>query len=223
MPNQSTRAGAGSSWPLRVGLGLCVTALVIVGFQLKHDHRSPAASTTTLHATPTTRRRATTSNGPSSSTTRQHRPHNPRHVDEFATALRQHDGIQATRRRVPILDGRADSRYASNDTTTTSATTTTTPALSAIGHCTVLEIGDSLGNDIGWGLARQLGHDHDCDSCRPTVFDRTPHTVVLRLAEKREGTARSVQTATRDHHLRANDEQNLRVNGQVWRLDRRRG
>ena len=25
-----------------------------------------------------------------------------------------------------------------------------------IGHCTVLEIGDSLGNDLGWGLSREL-------------------------------------------------------------------
>jgi hypothetical protein len=55
MTNESTRAGAGPSWPLRVGLGLCVTALVIVGFQLKDAHRSPAATpTTTLRSTPTT-------------------------------------------------------------------------------------------------------------------------------------------------------------------------
>ncbi len=26
----------------------------------------------------------------------------------------------------------------------------------AVGHCTVLEVGDSLGNDLGWGLAREL-------------------------------------------------------------------
>ena len=25
----------------------------------------------------------------------------------------------------------------------------------------MLEIGDSLGNDLGWGMARQLGHDHE--------------------------------------------------------------
>ena len=30
-------------------------------------------------------------------------------------------------------------------------------AVRAVGHCTVLEIGDSLGNDLGWGLARELG------------------------------------------------------------------
>ena len=29
-------------------------------------------------------------------------------------------------------------------------------SISPVGHCTVLEIGDSLGNDLGWGLAREL-------------------------------------------------------------------
>jgi uncharacterized protein len=29
-------------------------------------------------------------------------------------------------------------------------------APAAVGHCTVIEIGDSLGNDLGWGLARQV-------------------------------------------------------------------
>jgi hypothetical protein len=28
--------------------------------------------------------------------------------------------------------------------------------ISAVGQCTVVEIGDSLGNDLGWGLARQV-------------------------------------------------------------------
>ena len=47
-------------------------------------------------------------------------------------------------------------------TASTSPTTTVLPDTVArsIGHCTVLEIGDSLGNDLGWGMARQLGHDH---------------------------------------------------------------
>ena len=29
-----------------------------------------------------------------------------------------------------------------------------------VGHCKVLEIGDSLGNDLGWGLARELASTH---------------------------------------------------------------
>jgi hypothetical protein len=49
-------------------------------------------------------------------------------------------------------------------TVTSTSTTTTVPSdigARSIGHCTVLEIGDSLGNDLGWGMARQLGHDHE--------------------------------------------------------------
>ena len=29
-----------------------------------------------------------------------------------------------------------------------------------VGHCKVLEIGDSLGNDLGWGLSRELASTH---------------------------------------------------------------
>src|ERR1039458_2756595 len=65
MLSESTRKGAGPSWPLRVGLGLCVSALVIVGFQLKDEHHSPAAeATTTSHTTTTT---TTTSSGTTTS------------------------------------------------------------------------------------------------------------------------------------------------------------
>ena len=46
----------------------------------------------------------------------------------------------------------------STATTTTATTTASRPVpVRAVGHCTVLEIGDSLGNDLGWGLARELG------------------------------------------------------------------
>jgi hypothetical protein len=50
----------------------------------------------------------------------------------------------------------------SSSTPSTSTTTLPPPDSGAhsIGHCTILEIGDSLGNDLGWGMARQLGHDH---------------------------------------------------------------
>src|SRR5665213_1375607 len=71
MPGESTRTGAGPSWPLRVVLGLCVTALVVVGFQLKDGHRSPAATpTSTMHVTPsTTATPPTRKNGTASTTT----------------------------------------------------------------------------------------------------------------------------------------------------------
>src|ERR1019366_7660265 len=76
MLSESTRQGAGPSWPLRVRLGICVSGLVIVGFQLKDEHRSPAAeATTTSHTTttPTTTTSAsgtTTTAAPATSTTR---------------------------------------------------------------------------------------------------------------------------------------------------------
>lgn len=45
-------------------------------------------------------------------------------------------------------------------TTTTGGSTTAAPPVHSLAvrapHCTVLEIGDSLGNDLGWGLQRQL-------------------------------------------------------------------
>ena len=36
----------------------------------------------------------------------------------------------------------------------------------AVGHCTVLEIGDSLGNDLGWGISRHLSARQASTSCR---------------------------------------------------------
>jgi len=33
-------------------------------------------------------------------------------------------------------------------------------ATRAIGHCTILEIGDSIGSDLGWGLERELASTH---------------------------------------------------------------
>ena len=53
---------------------------------------------------------------------------------------------------------------ASNLSTTTSTPSTSAPVsqvpIRTIGHCTILEIGDSLGSDLGWGLARELASTH---------------------------------------------------------------
>jgi uncharacterized protein len=107
-----------------------------------------------------------------------------------------------------------------NDTTTSSvpaSTTSTTPTVSAIGHCTVLEIGDSLGNDLGWGLARQLGHDPELRLVQadksssglltPWFYDWATKEKVLLAQYKPQ-----LVIIT----FGANDEQNLKsVNGQV--------
>ncbi len=167
MTNASTRAGAGPSWPLRVGLGLCVTALVIVGFQLKDAHRSPAATpTTTTRSTPTTVASGptTTASGQTttsvaSSTTPSTQPLPP--LLKLTPPYVNMAAFKAPGAGCRFSTGAPTPSDVSGATTTSNATTTTTsvPALTAIGHCTVLEIGDSLGNDLGWGMARQLGHD----------------------------------------------------------------
>ena len=62
MANDFKRGDAEPSWPLRVVLGLCVTALVVVGYQLKFDPASHSATTsTTTSIAPTTTTTATTS------------------------------------------------------------------------------------------------------------------------------------------------------------------
>jgi hypothetical protein len=96
------------------------------------------------------------------------------------------------------------------------STTTTTPAVSAIGRCTVLEIGDSLGNDLGWGLARQLGHEpalrlvqadkSSSGLLTPWFYDWSQKERVL-LAQYKPQLV--IMT------FGGNDEQNLKVNGQV--------
>jgi uncharacterized protein len=217
MPIESTRQGAGPGWPLRVVLGLCVSALIIVGFQLKGDHRSPAAeATTTLHTT--------TSSPPSGPTTTVGSP-------TSTTATTQPPG-SSKKLPPPIINMAAfkppgaGCRFStgapipnsSPNSSTTIATSTTTlvPTLSAIGRCTVLEIGDSLGNDLGWGLARQLGHNHEVRLVQadksssglltPWFYDWPQKEKVLLAQYKPQ-----LVVIT----FGANDEQNLRVNGQV--------
>ncbi len=61
-----------------------------------------------------------------------------------------------------------------------------------VGHCTVVEIGDSLGNDVGWGLARHLAagsgirlvqmDKSSTGLAKPSFFDWPAHLAVdLRL------------------------------------------
>ena len=89
-----------------------------------------------------------------------------------------------------------------------------------VGHCKVLEIGDSLGNDLGWGLSRELASTH-----------------ALKLVQK-DQSASGLVTAwfyNWPHHLKtllkqyhpdllivcvgADDEQGMKVNGHVYGFD----
>jgi len=132
----------------------------------------PAASTTTLHATARPPRRR--GRRPATARRRQrHRQHDHTTldtVDEFATALRQHDGISS--HPAPGADSRRARRFPLRRPMTRrrpARPRPRRPRCQRSDHCTVLEIGDSLGNDIGWGLATSTrSRSRTADSCRPT-------------------------------------------------------
>jgi hypothetical protein len=144
-------------WPLRLVLATCLAALLIFGFEVDHTHRAANASPTTLPRStgPVTTVHSTT----------------PSTVPPRVTP--------ATRAQPPISShavfkapGRG-CRFATTVNSSTPPTTTTGPGTSdssttlvsskssralrrlPIGRCVVLEVGDSLGNDLGWGLARE--------------------------------------------------------------------
>jgi hypothetical protein len=226
MPNESTRAGAGPSWPLRLALGLCVSVLVVVGFALKTDHHAPtSAATTTQPITTTSGSGATTTNPTSTSST-----------PTTSTPTTQ-PGTPVTNLPPPIINMTAfkppgagcrfatgapgPTQSSSNTTTTSIGDTTTVPvttskAVEAAGRCTVLEIGDSLGNDLGWGLARELGHapglrlvqaDKSSTGLTTPWFYNWPQKEKVLLAQYKPQLVVIM--------FGANDEQNLKVNGQV--------
>ena len=221
MPSESTREGAVPSWTLRVVLGLCVSVLIIVGYQLKNDQRSPAAApTTTLRTTPsTTAAVPTTTNRSTTSTTPTTQPSPPSKnlpppVVNMAAFKPPGAGCRFST-GAPIPTTPSDTSTSSGPTTSTSSTTTV-PTISAIGHCTVLEIGDSLGNDLGWGLARQLGHDHEVHLVQADKsasglltpwFYNWPQKEKVLLAQNKPQLVIIM--------FGANDEQNLKVDGHV--------
>jgi hypothetical protein len=88
--------------------------------------------------------------------------------------------------------------------------------VTVIGRCTVLEIGDSLGNDLGWGLARQLGHDH---ALRLVQADKSSSGLLTPWfydwAQKEKVLLAQYKPQLVIITFGANDEQNLRVNGHV--------
>jgi hypothetical protein len=207
---------------LRVVLGLCVSALIVVGFQLKDFHRSPAATTTTTLRTTTT----TTASGPTStnvtpSTTPTTQPSPPAtnlpppYVNMAAFKPPGAGCRFSTGAPSPPTSSTTTTGTASTTTIDTPSTTTTQP-VTVIGHCTVLEIGDSLGNDLGWGLARQLGHDH---ALRLVQADKSSSGLLTPWfydwSQKEKVLLSQYKPQLVIITFGANDEQNLRVDGHV--------
>jgi uncharacterized protein len=211
MPTEPTREGARPSWALRVVLGLCVSALIIVGFQLNSHHSTAADPTTTQPVTTTSAGvgPTTTSATTSPTTTVPTGPleNLPPPIVNMSAFKPPGAGCRFSTGAPLPTDG---------SSTTDTSTTTSVPTLSAIGHCTVLEIGDSLGNDLGWGLARQLGHD---DEVRLVQADKSSSGLLTPWfydwAQKEKVLLAQYKPQLVIITFGANDEQNLRVNGHV--------
>ncbi len=115
--------------PLRVVLAVVLLALVVAGVALEPRHPSHTASTR-AHSSTTTSAASTTSTASPSTTV----------------------AISASGPTPPAIT----QRLAAHGCHLRSAPVTAAAERSAPGHCTVLEIGDSIGADLGWGLAREL-------------------------------------------------------------------
>lgn len=198
---------------MRVGLGLCVSALIIVGFQLKdHRHAPAAAAATTLDPTTTNGAGPTTTVRASTSTTTPPPPgpstNLPPPIVNMAAFKPPGAGCRFST-GAPIPRG-------SSATTTTVRSTTPVPSVVVLGHCTVLEIGDSLGNDLGWGLARQLGHDH---AVRLVQADKSSSGLLTpwfyNWPQKEKVLLAQYKPQLVVITFGANDVQNLKVNGHV--------
>jgi hypothetical protein len=194
-----------------------VSALIIVGYQLNDEHRSIAADpTTTLHVTTTTAASTPTTSGASTTSTPTTQPSTP--INNLPPPFVNMTAFKPPGAGCRFSTGAPLPVSASTTTTATTlgTSTTTVPPLSVTGHCTVLEIGDSLGNDLGWGMARQLGHDH---AVRLVQADKSS-TGLLTPWFYDWPTKEKVLLAQYKPQLvvitfGANDEQNLKVDGHV--------
>lgn len=186
MNNSPNLEGARSRWPLRSLLAILLIVLLSIGVVVKRDDgvNAPATTTTVPSSTTTTApvtgtsKPSTTTTTPITTTTRATPPpsgpiaqapvsnptdfNDPQHGCGFAMSPSSNVAASSTTSTTSTstTTSSTSSTTTTPTTTTTTATTTTVPSthVSVIGHCTVLEIGDSLGNDLGWGLQRQLAH-----------------------------------------------------------------
>ena len=130
------RRGPGRRWPLRLTLSTVLVALIVIGFASQQTHSSATSAPTSTTTAP---QGATgTTNAPPTTTTAP--PQN--NAAYFAAPGR---GCRMSLRQTPPPPSTTTPPYAKGR-----------PPL-ALGRCVVLEIGDSLGNDLGWGLAREIG------------------------------------------------------------------
>jgi len=89
-----------------------------------------------------------------------------------------------------------------------------------VGHCKVLEIGDSLGNDLGWGLARELTSTHALTLIQK---DKSASGLVTAWFYNWH---QHLKTLLKQYHpdllivcVGGDDEQGMKVNGNVYGFD----
>ena len=205
MENQSNSDDASRVWPLRIVFGLVVSILIIIGFKLSPSNPAAAVPPTTLSAVSTTSPANTGTTQPVTSTTA---------VPSRASSLRALVNLTAFK-----APGRGCFFNTGAPNPGSSGASTTIPASRSvgIGHCTILEIGDSLGNDLGWGMAREFG---STIGHRLEQFDKSSTGLT---------TPWYWNWPKHEHHylsqyhpqlvimtFGANDEQGLKVNGHVF-------
>ena len=118
-----------SQWPLRIGLFGAFVALVATALTVG------APGSTVRTVTPPPQNRA-------------HPPHSP-----TSTTVPGAFTGRVTRLR---SGGECGFSLGGQESSPGSGTKLATATSHPVGRCTVVEIGDSLGNDLGWGLARHL-------------------------------------------------------------------
>jgi len=89
-----------------------------------------------------------------------------------------------------------------------------------IGHCKVLEIGDSLGNDLGWGLAREIASTHALTLVQK---DKSASGLVTSWFYDWH---QHLKTLLKQYHpdlvivcVGGDDEQGMKLNGNVYGFD----
>ena len=158
MTNPTTRGGALRRWPLRLVLGACLFALLVFGFEVDHAHHVASAAPTTLARTkgPSTTVHSTTPTSVPAHVSPVTRPQPP--ISNRASFTPPGRGCRfstTTATSVPPTTTTVPSATDASSTTLVTSQSAHATRQLPIGRCVVLEIGDSLGNDLGWGLARE--------------------------------------------------------------------
>lgn len=193
-------------WPRRIALGVVISILIIIGFKLEPSHHLVATITTNTPSTPTTSPSAPGLTQPVAPT-----------IDAHNSPSMQLPLINSSAFRQPGRGCAFNTGVPNPNSLGTTPTTIPAGRRIGIGKCIVLEIGDSLGNDLGWGMTREFG---STIGHRLEQFDKS--STGLTTPWFYNWPPRERQYLSQYHPqlvimtFGANDEQGLKVNGHVF-------